>query len=139
MPQLAKPNDLTWLLNDVVSRVPALLNAVVLSDDGLLMAADGGLRQETAEHLAACASGYQSLSRSAGGAFEGGPIRQTVVEMTTRFLFITSAGNRSCLAVLCTSDADVGLIAYEMAVLVKQVHASLSTSPRPGVPAGDAS
>ena len=135
MSQMAKTGDLNlkWLLDDLVARVPEAQNAVVLSEDGLLMAASNGLSREEAEHLAAVASGYQSLSRGAGRMFGGGPVRQTIVEMESAFLFVTAAGPRACLAVLSSADSDIGLIAYEMAVLVQRVGATLSTSERPGI------
>ena len=134
MSQTAKPGDLKWLLNDLVTRVPEAQSAVVLSEDGLLMAASSGLSREDAEHLAAVASGYRSLSRGAGRIFTGGPVRQTIVEMESAFLFVTSAGQRACLAVISSSESDIGLIAYEMAVLVQRVGAALSTSQRTRLP-----
>jgi predicted regulator of Ras-like GTPase activity (Roadblock/LC7/MglB family) len=44
---------------------------------------------------------------------------------------VTAAGEGSCLAVLSASSADVGLVAYEMAVLVKRVGEHLAVTPRP--------
>lgn len=41
--------------------------------------------------------------------------------MESSFLFVTAAGPNACLAVLAGTDADVGLIAYEMAMLVARV------------------
>jgi predicted regulator of Ras-like GTPase activity (Roadblock/LC7/MglB family) len=55
--------------------------------------------------------------------------------MESSFLFVTAAGEGSCLAVMATASADAGLIAYEMAVLVKRVGAHLSVLSRP-VPSG---
>lgn len=134
MSQTSRAGDLKWLLNDLVTRVPEAQNAIVLSEDGLLMAGSAGLSQDDAEHLAAVASGYQSLSRGAGRMFGGGPVRQTIVEMESAFLFVTAAGRGACLAVISSAESDIGLIAYEMAVLVQRVGASLSTSQRGGLP-----
>jgi predicted regulator of Ras-like GTPase activity (Roadblock/LC7/MglB family) len=50
--------------------------------------------------------------------------------MEEAFLFVTAAGQGSCLAVLSPADADVGLIAYEMAMLVKRVGQHMSANPR---------
>jgi predicted regulator of Ras-like GTPase activity (Roadblock/LC7/MglB family) len=130
-------SDLDWLLDDLVSRVPDVDKAVILSRDGLAIAASGALSREDAEHLAAVASGFQSLAQGAGRHFDGGYVRQTIVEMDTAFLFVTAAGEGSCLAVLSPASADAGLIAYEMALLVKRVGQHLSVTPRP-VPAGGA-
>ena len=113
--------NLTWLLDDLVRRVPSARQAVVLSADGLLMGAFSGLGQEDAEHLSAMAAGFQSLARGASRHFRAGPVRQTVVEMESAFLIVTAAGHGACLTVLADSEADLGLVAYEMAVLVTRV------------------
>ncbi len=122
---------LNWLLDDLVDRVPSVQRSVVLSVDGLMMGASKGLSQEDAEHLSAVAAGFQSLARGAGRHFGGGAVRQTIIEMESAFLFVTAAGRGACLAVLAESDADIGLIAYEMAMLVQRVGQNLSTSARP--------
>ena len=59
------------------------------------------------------------------------------MEMETAFLFITAAGERACLAVVSSAESDIGLIAYEMAVLVQRVGAALSTPYRAGQPAAN--
>ena len=128
---------LDWLLDDLVDRVPAAQHAVVLSADGLLIGASAGLPRDDAEHLSAVAAGFQSLARGAGRHFKGGGVRQTIVEMDHAFLFVTAAGKGACLAVLCASDADIGVIAYEMAMLVARVGQNLMAPSRPGVTVDD--
>src|SRR3954447_25295772 len=123
--------NLSWLLNDLVERVPTAQQAVVLSADGLLMGASAGLSREDAEHLSAMAAGFQSLAKGASRHFRAGPVRQTVVEMESAFLFVTAAGQGACLAVLAAADADLGLIAYEMAMLVTRVGKNMSAPERP--------
>ena len=113
----ARP-DLAWLLDDLVRRVKQAEHAIVLSVDGLLMASSAELGRDDAEQLAAIASGIQSLAKGAGTRFGGGPVRQTVIEMQSSFLFVTAAGHGACLAVLAAEDSDVGLVAYEMAMVV---------------------
>ena len=124
--------DLSWLLDDLVSRVAEISKAVILTRDGLVIGASTGLTREDAEHLAAMAAGMQSLARGAGRHFGGGQVRQTIVEMENAFLFVTAAGEGSCLAALTAASADVGLVAFEMAVLVKRIGPHLLVDPRPG-------
>jgi predicted regulator of Ras-like GTPase activity (Roadblock/LC7/MglB family) len=123
-------SDLTWLVDDLISRVGPARAAVVLSADGLLIASSAGLSRDDAEHLSAVAAGFQSLARGAGKRFGGGSVRQTIVEMDSAFLFVTAAGSGACLAVLATENADVGLVAYEMAMIVTRVGQYLSTPVR---------
>jgi len=130
--------NLTWLLDDLVERVPAAQQAVVLSSDGLMMGASAGLKREDAEHLSAMAAGFQSLAKGASRHFRAGPVRQTVVEMESAFLFVTAAGQGACLAVLASAEADLGLIAYEMAMLVTRVGATLAAPERSAVTPTDA-
>lgn len=130
--------NLTWLLDDLIERVPTALQAVVLSADGLMMGASAGLKREDAEHLSAMAAGFQSLAKGASRQFKAGPVRQTVVEMESAFLFVTAAGQGACLAVLTASDADLGLIAYEMAMLVTRVGQNMSAPERSAVTPSDA-
>jgi len=49
---------------------------------------------------------------------------------------VTAAGDGSCLAVLADADSDVGLVAYEMTLLVKRVGVHLGATPRTDLPAG---
>jgi predicted regulator of Ras-like GTPase activity (Roadblock/LC7/MglB family) len=128
-----RTGELDWLLDDLVTRVGEVRHAVVLSNDGLAMGASGDLRREDAEHLAAVASGFNSLAKGAGRHFGVGGVRQTMVEMDDGFLFVAAAGDGSCLAVLSAVTADIGLVAYEMALLVKRVGEHLSTALRVAV------
>ena len=123
-------NQLDWLLDDLVLRVPHIQRAVYLSQDGLALGASRGLDRADAEHLAALSAGFQSLARGAGRQFGGGEVRQTIIEMSAGFLFVSAAGHGTCLAVLTGSEADVGLIAYEMAVLVQRTGDHLQVNMR---------
>ncbi|MFD7136086.1 roadblock/LC7 domain-containing protein [Streptomyces sp. NPDC059894] len=125
-----RPGELDWLLDDLVTRVSEVRHAVVLSDDGLAVGASSALGREDAEHLAAVASGFHSLAKGAGRHFGAGGVRQTMVEMDDGFLFVAAAGEGSCLAVLTAVTADLGLVAYEMARLVKRVGEHLHAPPR---------
>lgn len=127
---MSNPASLDWLLDDFVERVPAAQRAIVLSVDGLLMGGSRGMEQADAEHMAAVAAGFASLSRSAGRHFRAGPVRQTIIEMEEAFLLVTSAGQGSCLAVLSDAASDIGMVAYEMALLVERIGHNMATQPR---------
>ncbi|MFI0483182.1 roadblock/LC7 domain-containing protein [Actinomadura sp. 9N215] len=126
--------ELNWLLNDFAQRVTNVRQAVILSRDGLAVAASGELGREDAEHLSALASGVQSLARGAGRHFGGGNVRQSIIEMDALLLFVSAAGDGTCLAVLADAEADAGLVAYEMAVLIKRAGRHMQASPRAGTP-----
>jgi len=113
-------SQLDWLLDDLVQRVPEITKAVILSQDGMTLGASNTLERDDAEHLAALAAGFQSLARGAGQRFGGGNARQTIIEMEAGFLLVSAAGSGTCLAVITGPGADLGLVAYEMAVMVRR-------------------
>jgi predicted regulator of Ras-like GTPase activity (Roadblock/LC7/MglB family) len=112
--------NLNWLITNFVDRVPGVAHTVVVSSDGLLLAVSDGFPRDRADQLAAVASGLSSLTAGAARIFEGGSVTQTVVEMVRGFLFVMAISDGSALAVLASSDCDMGLIGYEMALLVER-------------------
>ena len=122
--------QLSWLLDNLVDKVDAVEQALILSRDGLVVAASRGLSREDSEHLSALAAGVQSLARGTGQHFRGGRVRQTIIEMEFAFLFVIAAGRGTCLAVLTSADPNVGVIAYEMAMLVRRMGKYLAAEPR---------
>ncbi len=112
--------NLNWLITNFVDRVPGVAHTIVVSSDGLLLAVSEGFPRDRADQLAAVASGLTSLTQGASRVFEGGTVTQTVVEMERGFLFIMSISDGSCLAVLASTACDIGLVGYEMALLVER-------------------
>ena len=117
----ARTGQLDWLLDDLVRRVAEITKAVILSQDGMTLGASDTLERDDAEHLAALAAGFQSLARGAERHFgSGGGVRQVVIEMESGDLLVCAAGRGTCLAVIAEQGADLGLVAYEMAMLVRR-------------------
>jgi predicted regulator of Ras-like GTPase activity (Roadblock/LC7/MglB family) len=115
------PNRFGWLVTNFAERVPGVAHTVVVSTDGLLLAASARLPRDRADQLAAVASGIVSLTRGAARCFEAGGVVQTVVEMERGIVLLMSIGDGSCLAVLASPACDIGLIGYEMTLLVDRV------------------
>ena len=126
----AAPNELGWLLDDILAKVPSAKHAVLLSVDGLVLGCDTAMEGDGADHLAAVASGLASLARGAGRKFEVGSVRSTIVEFDEAYLLISDAGNRTCLAVMTGADTDLGLLAYEAELMVTRVGEHLATGAR---------
>jgi predicted regulator of Ras-like GTPase activity (Roadblock/LC7/MglB family) len=125
-----RKEGLNWLLDDLVRRLAGAEKAIALSGDGLLLGRSTTVDRESAEHLAAIASAFQSLSRGVGNQFGKGHVQQTVVELEHGYLVVTEGGEGACLALIAEAHADLGMVAYEMNVIVQQVGSSLSASPR---------
>jgi len=124
-------DQLGWLLDNLVSRVANVREALVLSRDGLVVAKSSDMSREQADRLSALAAGVQSLARGAGQQTGGGDVRQIVIEMDSAFMFVMAAGQGTCLAVLASAEANVGVMAYEMAMLVRRMGMHLTAAPRP--------
>jgi predicted regulator of Ras-like GTPase activity (Roadblock/LC7/MglB family) len=113
--------ELDWVVSRFVEDVPSAAHAILVSADGLLMAASSGIPGDRAEQVAAVSSGLASLAVGAARLFDGGAVLQTVVEMEQGYLLLMSVGDGSHLAVLTQDSADIGQVGYEMALLVDRV------------------
>jgi predicted regulator of Ras-like GTPase activity (Roadblock/LC7/MglB family) len=116
----ATHQDLDWLLDGLVDSVAGTRNAVLLSDDGLVVSHSRSIGRSDAERLAAIATGQQSLARGVGQLFEGGPVHQVIVELAELWLFVISAGQ----------EVDAEVMSLAMHNLVQQVGQKLSTPVR---------
>ena len=122
--------NLNWLVANFAKATPGVAHAMVVSADGLPVAVSERLDRTRADQLGAIASGLASLTLGASRCFDGGQVTQTVVEMDRGFLFVMSISDGSLLAVLATSSCNVGVVAYEMTVLVARVGDVLTPSLR---------
>lgn len=132
MSNTARNEELGWLLDRFVDRTPGAAHAIVVSADGLHLAGSKGLPRERGEQLAAVVSGLASLTVGASMILGAGQVQQTLVEMTGGFLLVMAIRDGAHLAVLAASDADLGQVGYEMALLVERVGAVLTPAARVG-------
>ena len=110
--------NLDWMIETFVQKVPGIQEAVVVSSDGLLLAMSPGLERAGGDRFAAVASGLIGLAYGAVGPMGGGRVNEIIVEMEHAFLLVTSISDGSCFAVCASSECDIGLVGYEMALLV---------------------
>jgi predicted regulator of Ras-like GTPase activity (Roadblock/LC7/MglB family) len=90
------------------------------------MAMSDELDRTQGDQLAAIVSGLSSLTRGAARQLRAGEVRQSVVEMDTLFLFTMSISDGSVLAVAADSACDVGLVGYEMTLLVSRAESTMT-------------
>ena len=131
MTPLARPaQDLNWLVTNFVERVQSVAHAIVVSSDGLSMAYSQGFPPDRVDQLATVTAGLASLTQGASRMFEGGAVAQTVVDMQRGLLIVMAISGGSSLAVLAATDCDLGLVAYEMTLLVERVGSALTPQVR---------
>lgn len=114
----SSPSRFGWLVDNFVNRVPGVAHAVVVSSDGLLLTSSSGLPRDRADQLAAVTSGLVSLTQGAARCFDAGAVVQTVVEMELGIVLIMAISDGSSFAVLAAPNCDIGLVGYEMTLLV---------------------
>ena len=121
MTRTTQRESLDWLVTRFADEVSGVAHAILVSADGLLMAASSRMPTERADQLAAVASGLARLATGASQLFDGGHVLQSVVEMEHGYLLLMRVGDGSNLATLATRSCDIGQIGYEMAILVERV------------------
>lgn len=125
---------LDWLLVDFVRGTTGVLDAVVVSADGLRLATSPGMTDSRGDQLSAAASGLVSLARGTAALLDGGPVTQTILEMGRGYLFVTAIEVGATLAVHADRQCDIGMIGYEMTMLATRVGHALAPGIRNGSP-----
>ncbi|HTL86345.1 MAG TPA: roadblock/LC7 domain-containing protein [Acidimicrobiia bacterium] len=118
--------NFNWLLSNFVETTAGVTDAVAVSSDGLLMAMSSTLERAGAEQLAAIIAGMTSLAESTARCFALGNLDQVIVAMQEGYLFVSSVSDGSSLGVVADRRCDVGLVGYQMQLLVQRVGAALS-------------
>jgi len=132
--------DVGWMLRPL-TQIAGVRHAVVVSEDGLRMGHGSaeGLTGEVAElgvaeaeSLAAACAALTVTSQSTVSLLFGeeAGVRQLMIESDGGFVLFTSAGQGASLGVATGTEADVGLVAQQMQVLVARIGAHLSSRPR---------
>lgn len=123
-------SDLSWLLADLLRRVPHTRCALLASTDGIKRY-HRGLDNDEADALAAWAAAQCSLARNGGQRFgNSSGVRQVVVEFDDLVVFVSAAGSGAVLVVLASPEADAAVLGYEITQLVKRVPSHLATPMR---------
>jgi predicted regulator of Ras-like GTPase activity (Roadblock/LC7/MglB family) len=126
MPLSSDASNINFLVTSFANRVPGVRDAIVVSSDGLLMAMSSGMSRESADRFAAASSGLIGLAYGAASPFGGGRVTEVVIEMEFGFIFVTGISDGSLMAVMADGGCDVGLVGYEMALLVERCGAALT-------------
>lgn len=134
-------NRYDWVANRL-TEVKSVRCAVLFSADGMVTGKSESLHQDDADRLGANGTGLMSLAMSVARDYGTPPppppsATATVQQLMTQFdggiLFVRVAADGTRMAVITAEDADPGLIAFEMAQLVKQLGTeTLSTPARAG-------
>jgi hypothetical protein len=128
--------SMNWLVSAFTQDVAGVAHAALVSADGLLVASNENLPRDRADQLSAIASGLSSLAVGTAELFTAGRVVQSVIEMEQGFLLLMNVGDGSNLVVLARPGCDIGLVGYEMTLLVDRVGKMVETPARNGATPG---
>ena len=132
-PPAKNEQQLGWLVTEFARDVSGVAHAALVSADGLLVASSEGLPAERGDQLSAIAAGLSSLAGGTAELFTAGRVVQSVIEMEQGFLLLMGVGDGSNLVVLASTNCDIGLVGYEMTLLVDRVGKMVDTPIRQDV------
>lgn len=118
-----------WLLAEFIRQTAGASDCVAVSPDGLLLAASADHERENTRRLAAIVAGLASLTSGASELFEFGLLKQIIVEMENGHFFVMSTDDGIRVGVLAVPGCDIGMIAFEMALMSERVGRAFKASP----------
>jgi uncharacterized protein len=122
MQQLSKDaQNINWLLSSFVDQTAGVGQSIAVSSDGLLMAISSNLDRASADKLAAIVTGMRSLADGASRVLGKGGLNQVIVEMSDAYLFVAAISGGSSIGVVADRSCDLGLVGYEITMLVSRV------------------
>lgn len=121
-----RANNVNWLMANFVRSTPGVDQAIAVSSDGLLIALSSHLERASADKLAAIITGLRALAHGAANELGKGQVLQVLVEMGSAYLFVSAISGGSTLGVVASKGCDLGLVGYEITLLVERVGAQLT-------------
>ncbi len=109
-----------WLLSQFAVNTPGVVHAIAVSSDGLLVAMSQRLDRASADRLAAITSAFVSLANGTSTVYDLGATNKVVVDLDKGYLLVSSISAGSAMGVLATRSANLGTLAYEMAMFANR-------------------
>jgi predicted regulator of Ras-like GTPase activity (Roadblock/LC7/MglB family) len=127
---MATPESFDWLVDDFVGRVHGVTHALILSADGLPLAASSSVSPDEGEQLAAISSGVLSLAHNSAALFDKGTCEQIIIRLSHGYFLFMGIGVGAGLAVLTNTEAQMKVVAYEMTQFVENTGHALTPEVR---------
>ncbi len=114
------------VLDRFVQETVGVDDALLVSADGVGLAVSDGLPAAVAEPFGAIAAGLVSLTRGAARCFAEDRAERVVIELNQSYLLVSEVTAWAVLGVVARTDADIGLVAYEMTLVAERLAPELS-------------
>ncbi|MBO0870000.1 MAG: roadblock/LC7 domain-containing protein [Micromonosporaceae bacterium] len=115
-----------WLLQQFAANTPDVIDAIAVSSDGLLMAMARPGERTNADRLAAITSAIISLAHSSASVYDFGAPNKVIADFDRGYLLVSAISVGSALGVVATRNANLGNLAYDMAVFANRAGAVLT-------------
>jgi uncharacterized protein len=109
-----------WLLGRFAGNTAGVIEAIAVSSDGLLIAMSSSLARANADRLAAITSAVSSLAEGASRVYDLGGANKVIIDLVRGYLLVSALSIGSTVGVLASKDADLGVLAYEMAMFANR-------------------
>jgi predicted regulator of Ras-like GTPase activity (Roadblock/LC7/MglB family) len=116
----------TRLLRQFATGTPEVIDAIAVSSDGLLIAMATPVERAGADRFAAITSAVISLARSATTVYDFGAPKKVIVDFDRGYLLVSAISAGAVLGVIASGSANLGNLAYEMALFANRGGAVLT-------------
>lgn len=100
------------ILDELISRNPDIISALVVSNDGLNVAS--GIPHHEDDSVALVASDLIDMAEDFSSRLEQGKLNRILLEGENRTTVVVNAGTHTVLAVLIPADAKLGVVTLSM-------------------------
>lgn len=116
----SEAQQFNWLLGRFAAETAGVKKAIAVSADGLLIAKSAEMGRADADRLAAITSAITSLASGAARLYDLGNTKKIVIDLDGGFLLVRALGPTSAMGVLAGAEANLGNLAYDMAVFANR-------------------
>lgn len=122
----SEAQQFNWLLRQFAVNTPEVVYAIAVSSDGLLIAMSEAVDRADADRLAAITSAIVSLAQGAARVYDLGSPNKVIIDLDRGYLLVSAISAGSTLGVLASRSANLGNLAYEMALFANRAGAVIS-------------
>jgi uncharacterized protein len=122
----SEAQQFNWLLARFATETAGVGEAIAVSSDGLLVAMSSNLSRADADRLAAITSAINSLASGASRVYNLGETNKIIIDLDRGYLLVSTVSPGAALGVLAGKEANLGNLAYDMAVFANRVASILT-------------
>jgi predicted regulator of Ras-like GTPase activity (Roadblock/LC7/MglB family) len=122
----SEAQEFNWLLCRFAVETAGVRQAIAVSSDGLLIAMSADVARADGDRLAAITSAIVSLANGAARVYRLGGTNKVIIDLDRGYLLVSAIGPGSALGVLAGRDANLGNLAYDMAIFANRANSVLS-------------